>query len=83
VDRIKLEAQMASEAESYAKEMRSKWGLYFVDWPPGVALALGDYGGIIDSVFIKEGNLNRDYGIAFAADPAPESPNRRALFPFL
>lgn len=65
---------MASEAESYAKEMRSKWGLYFVEWPPGVALALGDYGGIMDGVFIKEGNLKRDYGIDFAVDPAPEIP---------
>lgn len=65
---------MASEAESYAKEMRSKWGLYFVDWPPGVPLAVGDYGAIIDGVFVKEGNLKRDYGIDFSVDPAPANP---------
>jgi hypothetical protein len=65
---------MVSDAESYAQEIRSRWGQYLVDWPPGATLRIGDYGVVIKGVFHKEGNLASDYQVQFATDPIPPNP---------
>ena len=54
-----------SIAEQYAKEMKKKFGNYYVAWTPGKPLKLGDIGILKNNVFERQGSLSESFNITF------------------
>src|SRR6266568_2281599 len=64
---------MPTDAQVYAKEIRTGFGEFFANWPPGERIQLGDYGTIDNHVFRREGNLLRDFNTSFEVQHSPDS----------
>jgi len=49
----------------YTEAIRDHFKVFYANWPIGEPVALGDYGIMSGRIFIREGNITKDYNIQF------------------
>lgn len=54
---------MSKAYRIYTEALHEHFKVYYANWPIGDVIALGDYGVMDGKLFIREGNIEEDYGI--------------------